>query len=179
MIPIVTVTATLPVFFGAVVLAWDDDGLIGCRLETDTTLPHSVIPRSQAGRRTLAQDRLLGKASAWLHDWEAGRFRPADLPMHLELVTSFQLSVLKAIERIPAGSTATYAEVARLVGRPQAARAIGQVMARNPWPLFFPCHRVVGASGPGGFGPGLGLKLRMLAHEETGRKPDLFSPAGS
>jgi len=165
MTPTVNVTATLPVFFGAVVLEWDDDGLIRCRLETDTTLPHAVIPRSQAGRRTLARDRLLGKATAWLRDWEARRFRPVDFPIRLELVTPFQRAVLTAITRIEPGTTATYAEVAGMVGRPQGARAIGQVMARNPWPLFFPCHRVVGSSGLGGFGPGLDLKRRLLTFE--------------
>ncbi|PKN45875.1 MAG: hypothetical protein CVU59_07760 [Deltaproteobacteria bacterium HGW-Deltaproteobacteria-17] len=165
MTPTVTVTATLPVFFGAVILEWDDEGLISCRLETDTTLPHAVIPRSQAGRRTLANDRLLGRATAWLRDWEARRFRPVDFPIRLGLVTPFQQEVLAAIARIEPGTTATYAEVARRVGRPQGARSVGQVMARNPWPLFFPCHRVVGTSGLGGFGPGLDLKRRLLTHE--------------
>jgi len=163
--PTVTVTATLPTFFGAVVLEYDDDGLIRCRLETDTTLKHAVMPRSQAGRMTLARDQLLGKATTWLWDWTERRFRPVDFPVHLELVPSFSLAVLKTIARIEPGTTATYAEVARTMGLPRHARAVGQVMARNPWPLVFPCHRVVGASGAGGFGPGVDLKRQLLAHE--------------
>lgn len=165
MTPIVTVTTTLPVFFGAVVLEWDDDGLIRCALEVTQEMIRRPLADASDGRLTPGQSRLLDQATCWVRDWEAGRFRPVDFPVHLKLVPAFSLAVLKTIARIPAGRTLTYAGVAREVGCPQGARAVGQVMARNPWPLFFPCHRVVGTGGPGGFGFGVDLKLRLLAHD--------------
>jgi methylated-DNA-[protein]-cysteine S-methyltransferase len=79
--------------------------------------------------------------------------------------------VYAVVRRIPWGGTRTYGEVARAAGAPGAARAVGRAMARNRICLFIPCHRVVGAAGPGGFGPpgGVRLKRRLLSLER--RKP--------
>jgi methylated-DNA-[protein]-cysteine S-methyltransferase len=75
---------------------------------------------------------------------------PADLtgiPVDLATVPPFLRRVLVEARSIPAGVTETYGNLAAKVGRPGAARAVGQAMARNPVPLVVPCHRVVGASG--------------------------------
>lgn len=77
----------------------------------------------------------------------------------------FSRSVYTALLRIPYGRTVTYGELAALAGHPGAARAVGRAMSANPFAPVVPCHRVVGASGPGGFSGGKGLKLRMLAIE--------------
>jgi len=67
---------------------------------------------------------------------------------------------------IPRGHTRAYGEIAREVGSPGAARAVGQSMARNPWPVVVPCHRVVASDGSlTGFGGGLVMKRRMLEME--------------
>ncbi|MBN2061639.1 MAG: methylated-DNA--[protein]-cysteine S-methyltransferase [Deltaproteobacteria bacterium] len=79
--------------------------------------------------------------------------------------TEFQMKVWKMIAKIPFGETRTYGEVALMAGKPGGARAIGQVMHRNPLPIIFPCHRVVAASGIGGFGGGLTLKRYLLDRE--------------
>ncbi|MCR9116037.1 MAG: MGMT family protein [bacterium] len=83
--------------------------------------------------------------------------------------TPFQKSVSKACRRIPFGATATYGELAQIAGRPKAARAVGGVMAANPFPLIVPCHRVVGASGSlTGFSAPNGLELkRQLLDSES------------
>ncbi len=60
---------------------------------------------------------------------------------------SFRDRVYSATARIPKGKVATYGQIARLAGRPRAARAVGQCMARNPDPRHIPCHRVIGSSG--------------------------------
>ncbi len=159
------VTATLPTRFGAVLLAWDDAGLISVHLTADQGLEPSVLPRGGAFSMSVASGRLLERATRWIRDWEEQRFRPAELPVHLELVPEFTRKVLQSAAAIPAGETRTYAQLAEDVGRPGGARAVGQVMARNPWPLFFPCHRVVAASGLGGYGPGVALKRALLLHE--------------
>lgn len=79
--------------------------------------------------------------------------------------TPFQRMVLEAISLIPYGQTRSYGEVAMMVGRSRAARAVGQVMKRNPLPIIFPCHRVVAAQGIGGFTGGLVLKRYLLERE--------------
>lgn len=82
--------------------------------------------------------------------------------------TPFQLRVLRACRRIPAGQTRTYAELAAQAGSPAAARAVGSVMARNQVPLIIPCHRVVGSDRSlGGFSSpsGLQMKRRLLQLE--------------
>lgn len=66
--------------------------------------------------------------------------------------TPFQRAIWRATRAITPGRTRTYGELAAAVGRPGAARAVGQAMRRNPQPIVTPCHRVVGSSGLGGFG---------------------------
>lgn len=80
----------------------------------------------------------------------------------------FRRKVLEACRRIPYGSTASYGDLARAVGRPGAARAVGGAMAANPFPLLIPCHRVLRSDGSiGGFSSpaGVRLKTRMLELE--------------
>ena len=80
--------------------------------------------------------------------------------------TPFQRAVWQAILSIPLGATISYAELARRVGRPAAARAVGQAVGSNPIPLLIPCHRVVGSDGGlGGFGGGLPMKRVLLRQE--------------
>ncbi len=89
------------------------------------------------------------------------------LDVTLDLVgTPFQLAVWRALREIPFGATVSYGDVAAKVGRPGAARAVGAAVGANPVSLLVPCHRVVGAGGSlTGFGWGLALKRRLLAHE--------------
>jgi methylated-DNA-[protein]-cysteine S-methyltransferase len=94
-----------------------------------------------------------------------GRGECPNVPVDLAGCTGFTRRVLGAARTVPPGTTVTYGELARRAGSPRACRAIGQVMARNPVPLVIPCHRVVAASGPGGYGGGLAMKARLLALE--------------
>jgi methylated-DNA-[protein]-cysteine S-methyltransferase len=81
-------------------------------------------------------------------------------------LTPFEQAALKAAAQIPPGQVRSYAWVAQTIGRPRAARAVGQVMARNPLPLFFPCHRVVDSSGDlHNYGYGIEMKARLLTME--------------
>ena len=89
-----------------------------------------------------------------------------DETLDMRGATGFQRRVWEATRRIPRGQTLTYGEIARQVGSPGAARAVGQAMARNPWPVIVPCHRVVGHdSRLTGFSGGLDMKRRMLEME--------------
>ncbi len=73
--------------------------------------------------------------------------RPGALPVDLRSVTSFQKEVLQETAAIPRGQTRSYGWLAHQAGRPKAARAVGQTMARNPVPLVIPCHRVIRSDG--------------------------------
>ena len=81
-------------------------------------------------------------------------------------VSPFQRAVSEATRDIPRGQTCSYGELAARVGRPGGARAVGQAMAHNPWPIVVPCHRVVASDGGlGGYGGGLDMKERLLRLE--------------
>ncbi len=83
--------------------------------------------------------------------------------------TPFQLRVWQALRAIPYGETISYGELARRVGRPEAARAVGAANGANPLPIVVPCHRVIGANGKlTGFGGGLETKAALLALEGAG-----------
>ncbi|MBI2852222.1 MAG: methylated-DNA--[protein]-cysteine S-methyltransferase [Chloroflexi bacterium] len=80
--------------------------------------------------------------------------------------TPFQRKVWEAARLIPYGETRSYRWVAERIGRPGAARAVGQALAKNPLPIIIPCHRVVASSGElGGFSGGLQMKDRLLRLE--------------
>ncbi|MEW6184693.1 MAG: methylated-DNA--[protein]-cysteine S-methyltransferase [Thermodesulfobacteriota bacterium] len=77
--------------------------------------------------------------------------------------TPFQLKVWEALQAIPYGETRGYGEIARAIGSPRAARAVGQANHNNPVPIVIPCHRVIGSQGGlVGFGGGLALKEKLL-----------------
>ena len=109
-----------------------------------------------------SNDEILEQVRAYLR----GDRRTFDLPLDLR-GTPFQESVWRAVATIPYGDTTTYGALAAGIGRPQAARAVGQAVGANPVPIVIPCHRVVGTSGSlTGFGGGLPLKERFLALEQ-------------
>ena len=83
-------------------------------------------------------------------------------------LSDFALSVLEETRRIPFGETITYGELAKRIGRPRAARAVGGALGRNPLPLLIPCHRVVGLGGAlTGYSEGVGIKEALLAWEKA------------
>lgn len=80
--------------------------------------------------------------------------------------TPFQRKVWRAIQKIPYGTTISYGQLARRIGKPQASRAVGAACGRNPVSIVTPCHRVIGGSGKlTGFGGGLVIKQALLALE--------------
>jgi len=96
--------------------------------------------------------------------------RKVDFPDRLDLsvATSFQRRVWEAARLIPYGETRSYAWVAGQIGQPEAARAVGQALGRNPLPVIVPCHRVLAADGGiGGFSGGIESKRFLLSLEGT------------
>lgn len=103
-----------------------------------------------------------------LLEYAQGRRRVFDLPLDWALVKPFQRLVLIAANKIPFGETRTYGWVAKQIGKPRAARAVGRALATNPIPLILPCHRVIGSNGSlTGYGGGLPLKRKLLEMESA------------
>jgi methylated-DNA-[protein]-cysteine S-methyltransferase len=93
-----------------------------------------------------------------------------DFPDNLDLseATTFQRRVWRAAQGIPYGETRSYKWVAEKIGMPQAARAVGQALGRNPLPVIVPCHRVLASGGGlGGFTGGLEMKKYLLKLEHA------------
>jgi methylated-DNA-[protein]-cysteine S-methyltransferase len=110
-------------------------------------------------------DPALGAAVAQIDEYFCGKRKEFSLVLHLE-GTEFQKKAWRQLVRIPYGKTATYAEVATVIGSPEAVRAVGQANHRNPISIIIPCHRVIGSDGRlVGYGGGLWRKEWLLAHE--------------
>ena len=118
---------------------------------------------------TIRQDR--NGMSSWIGSLVrhlSGREPRLDLPVDIQ-VTAFQWRVYEALRAIPYGETRTYQEVARAIGKPKAARAVGRACATNPVGIIIPCHRVVREGGGlGGYAWGLPLKKQLLESERRG-----------
>jgi AraC family transcriptional regulator of adaptative response/methylated-DNA-[protein]-cysteine methyltransferase len=125
------------------------------------SLLRSEFPRAELERASPASDARLRAAAAALGE----RAGAEHLPLDVE-ATSFQRQVWQALRAIPAGSTASYAEVARSIGHPTAARAVARACATNPVALAVPCHRVVHSDGSlSGYRWGPERKQALLAAE--------------
>lgn len=112
----------------------------------------------------------LGPAGRSVRDYLAGRIEEPHAKVDLSLVTSdFDRLVLKRLYRTRPGQTLSYGELAREVGRPNAARAVGGAMRRNPIPILVPCHRVVTSTGAIGHYTGGVEKKVWLLEREAGR----------
>ena len=133
----------------------------------------------QEGRTALAapphwtrEDEPFGNVRMQLDEYFEGRRAAFNLPLEPE-GTPFQRRVWRALEEIPYGETVTYSELARRIGRPTAARAVGAANGRNPISVIVPCHRVIGADGTlTGYGGGIERK-QFLLDLEADRQPSV------
>jgi methylated-DNA-[protein]-cysteine S-methyltransferase len=96
-----------------------------------------------------------------LNEYLGGKRIAFDLPIDYSVLTEFQKKVLTTALKIPRGHVLTYGDVARKIGRPRAARAVGQALGSNPMPIVIPCHRVLGSDGSlHGYSGGGGIKTK-------------------
>ena len=151
-------------------IAWGERGVIGVQLPEGRQaatrarlrarfpgLPETTAPREILRAVDAIQALLGGKATDL-----------SGIVLNMDAVSPFHRRVYETARRIPAGSTQSYGEIAARLGAPNSARAVGQALGRNPFPIVVPCHRVLAAGGKtGGFSAqgGVATKMEMLALE--------------
>ena len=114
----------------------------------------------------MAPAKELGDLCQRILDYARGRPVLFDDLLDLDGATPFQQAAWLAARRIPWGETRSYAWLAQAIGRPTAARAVGQAMARNRLPIIVPCHRVIASGGGlGGYSGGTSMKEMLLRLE--------------
>lgn len=155
----ITAQATYDTPLGPVLIARTDAGLAGLWFAQQKWHPEPF----DAPKRP--DDPLLREAATQITDYFAGRRTQFELPLDLH-GSPFQRSVWQALRDIGCGATRSYADIARGIGAPQAVRAVGAAVGRNPISVIVPCHRVVGSSGHlTGYAGGLDRKRALLALE--------------
>ena len=166
---------------GGCALVWGERGLVGVLLpEANDAATRSRVRRRYAGAQEVAPtpdlqhviERIRGLLSG-------GRDDLADIALDLSAVPAFHRRVYELARAIRPGSTRSYGEIAIELGEPHAARAVGQALGANPFPIIVPCHRVLAAGAKaGGFSApgGTRTKLRLLEIEGAplGGTPGLF-----
>lgn len=162
-------------------LAWGANGLIGVQLPEATpgaawARLRKRFPDAVETEPPPEMEALIDRIRDLL---AGGRDDLADIVLDVEGQGAFNLRVYAIARAIPPGETSTYGEVARAMGEPGAARAVGKALGENPWPIVVPCHRVLGSSGNmGGFSASGGstTKARLLTIEKarTSAAPTLF-----
>ena len=161
--PLTTSTVTFDTELGRCAVRWSEAGI------TAVLLPKTGGRPGPFYEEGVAVPRFVAEAIEGIVAVMAGEARDLrDVPIDERAIDDFRRAVYAATRDIPAGTTRSYGEVARAIGRPDAARDVGTALARNPFPIIVPCHRVVAANGAlTGFSApgGLDTKRRMLELE--------------
>lgn len=155
-----TVQTTYHSPLGPMVLAASDAGLVGVWFHDQKHLPDTSAWPTQADHPVLRQ------AAAQLAEYFAGTRQHFELPLDVSGGTAFQQSVWQALMQIAPGNTTSYGRLSGRIAKPQAVRAVGAAVGRNPLSIVVPCHRVLGADGSlTGYAGGLPRKEALLKLE--------------
>jgi methylated-DNA-[protein]-cysteine S-methyltransferase len=121
---------------------------------------------------TIDEDHPVLKTSMrQLTEYFAGTRDSFDVALDLQSGTAFQQAVWQALRTITPGSTESYGDICRAIGKPNAARAVGAAIGRNPLSIVVPCHRVVGSTGAlTGYAGGIERKVALLQLEQHAPK---------
>ena len=143
---------------GELVIEWDDSGLLAVTIAGNSVTQHSA---RQKANRGISSPYHAAFAAYFAGDIHA----LAKIPTVFR-GTAFQNQVWAGLRTIPPGETLSYAALARRIGRPNSARAVGSANGKNPLCIVVPCHRVIGADGSlAGFSAGPEKKRWLLQHE--------------
>ncbi|MDB5737270.1 MAG: ogt1 [Sphingomonas bacterium] len=153
-------TTTLPSPVGTLSLVATDRGLAAILWEKDDPARVRLGPLEDA-----PEHPVLVQAARELDEYFAGTRTAFSVPLDM-IGTDFQKQVWQALLTIPFGETRSYLQIASLLGKPKATRAVGAANGRNPLSIVAPCHRVIGANGAlTGFAGGLEAKAWLLELE--------------
>lgn len=166
---------------GVCAIAWGERGIVGVALPSGGEgVMRAQMRRRFPDARESEPPGHVTEAIARIRALLAGeRDDLTSIELDFDGVSEFHRRVFAAARAIPPGETLTYGELAKQLGEPGAARAVGQAMGANPFPIIVPCHRVLAASGKtGGFSApgGATTKMKMLTIEraQPGEAPTLF-----
>lgn len=151
---------------GALTLVSSSVGLVAVLWADDRPgrVPLGAAPNDESNEH-------IESAETQLADYFAGRLRRFEMSLDLR-GTDFQRAVWAELALIPFGATRTYGDIAAILAKPTASRAVGAAVGRNPISIIIPCHRIIGAGGAlTGFAGGIEVKRRLLALEgmDSGR----------
>jgi methylated-DNA-[protein]-cysteine S-methyltransferase len=170
---------------GFVALAWNQGAVSGLRLpaSTEESAEKAILRRLPLARRAVPSPEIAHLIGDVVRYFEGERIDFCAVPVDLGSQDPFFSSVYAEVRKLGWGETTTYGTVAKTLGAgPQAARDVGQAMARNPVPLIVPCHRVLAAGGKvGGFSApgGSSSKVRMLEIEGVAVAAEKTEAAGN
>lgn len=143
------------------------------RIEFGRDRERFLADLARDGVEAVADERSTAITRKALKEYFAGKRREFPIAIDWSRLDGFTRKALQVCARIPYGKTLSYGEVAARAGSPGGARAVGQAMAKNPFPIIVPCHRVLASGGKiGGFSGGLHFKRSLLDLEGARAKPN-------
>ena len=151
-------------------MAWSERGITGLQLPeaSERETRARLLQRFPAAAEAVPPPQVEPAIAAIVALLDGTPRDLSTVALDMDGVPPFHRRVYEVARRIPAGATSSYRDIAARLGAPGAARAVGQALGRNPFPIIVPCHRVLSAGGKiGGFSAhgGVATKLRMLAAE--------------
>lgn len=146
-------------------VAWNERGIIALNLPR-ATRAHALRDLQRSFPLATFVDKPPLDMARELREYAKGQRNRFDLSLDWSSLKPFQRRVLETAKQIPFGETRSYGWIAERIGKPRAARAVGQALRANPIPIILPCHRVIGSDGKlGGYAGGLALKRKLLTLE--------------
>jgi methylated-DNA-[protein]-cysteine S-methyltransferase len=156
---------------GPVFVALTDEGVVAVDF-ADSERAFVQSMRARMGAVPVRSPEKAGEAARQLREYLSGKRTRFTLPLDLRWMSDFQREVLLAAAQIPCGQVTTYGQLARRIGRPGAARAVGQALGHNPIPIILPCHRVLASDGSlGGYSGRHGVRTKAHLLRLEGAHP--------
>jgi methylated-DNA-[protein]-cysteine S-methyltransferase len=151
---------------GKIYIAAVKEGVVKISFSTESLQELEKYCQRHLGSRIRDGSEYTRDAKEQILRYLEGKSQSLDFPV-IHLNSPFRKKVLEVERNIPYGETRSYGEVAKMVNNPRASRAVGSANAKNPLPLYFPCHRIITSNGRlGGFGGGLKIKEFLLDLEQ-------------
>ncbi len=154
---------------GQILIAANDEGIKGLWFEDQRHHPDIT------GWQAVRSQKWLDQCASEIQSYFDGTLRKFKSPLSAPWGTEFQQAVWQELLLIPFGETISYGQLASRLKKPQAVRAVGAAIGKNPWSIIVPCHRIIGANGSlTGYAGGLQRKTSLLTLESGGDPCSIF-----